>query len=53
MNKNKITLGSGDTWSTAIRTVSTGGKTIESALIANTGIMLVESTELTIADPNV
>lgn len=52
VNKTALTLGSGDTWSTVIRTVSTGGKTIEDALIANTGIQLMASTDVTITDPN-
>jgi hypothetical protein len=46
VNKNKVTLNSTDTWDTVVRTVSTGGGTIESLLIANTDILLVPSTEL-------
>lgn len=46
VNKNKVTFGGSDAWATAVRTVSTGGGTIESLLVANSGIMLVPTTEL-------
>jgi hypothetical protein len=46
VNKNKVTLNSTDTWATVVRTVTTGGGTLESLLRANTRITLTESTEL-------
>lgn len=46
INENKVTFGGSDTWATAVRTVSTGGGTVRSLLIANSGLMLVGTTEL-------
>lgn len=50
VNKNAVTLGSGDTWSTAVRTVSTGGGTIEALVRRNTTCTLYASTELSAQD---
>lgn len=52
VNQNNITLGSGDTLDTAVRTVSTGGGTLYALIQKNTDIQLVPSTEVTITDPN-
>lgn len=52
VNQNAITLGSGDTLTTAVRTVSTGGGTIRSLIERNTHCVLIPSTELSRVDPN-
>ena len=52
VNQNKVVLGAGDTMATVVRTVSTGGGTIEQLILKNTDIELVPSIELTIQDPN-
>lgn len=52
VNQSLITLGAGDTLTTPVRTVSTGGGTIGDLLLANTGIILVPSTDQTYLDYN-
>ncbi len=52
VNQNALIFGSGDTLSTAVRTVTTGGGTIHALINRNTGILLVPSQELTVQDPN-
>lgn len=50
LNKNVVTLDAGDTWASVVRTVTTGGGSIEALLIANTGIILQATTELSGTD---
>ena len=47
VNQNKLTLGSGDTLATLVRTVSTGGGTLGALIIRDTQIVIVPTTNLT------
>ena len=50
VNKNAITLGAGDSWTTPVRTVSTGGGNIQDLVRRNTDITLIEGTEVSAYD---
>lgn len=52
VNENKIGLASGDTLSTAVRSVSTGGGTIRDLIQRNTLCLIVPATELSNYDNN-
>lgn len=47
VNQNMLILGAGDTLSTPVRTVSTGGATIGALILRNTGLIVVPSNNVT------
>jgi hypothetical protein len=50
VNKNLVVLGSGDTYATAVRTVSTGGGTIQDLITRNTQLQLIATTDASAYD---